>query len=46
MVREIGPKEGFEQLAVVRDFQVQEFVDNDVLAEGPLYYGSASVVLR
>jgi hypothetical protein len=33
VVGEVGAEKGFEKLAVIRDFQVQEFVDNDVLAE-------------
>src|ERR1035437_9858309 len=30
---EVGAEQGFEELAVVGDFQVKEFVDDDVFAE-------------
>ena len=33
VVGQVGAKEGFEEFAVVGDFQVQEFVDDDVFAE-------------
>ncbi len=33
VVREVGAEEGFEKLAVVRDFQVKQLVDDDVFAE-------------
>jgi hypothetical protein len=33
VIGEVGPEQGFEEFAVVRDFQVQEFMDDDVFPE-------------
>ena len=34
VVRDVSPKQGFEEPTVNGDFQVKEFVDDDVFAEG------------